>query len=425
MNLLLLILLILELLLIYFINGKNVVSPSFIGCCGFILSSLVLNLSTEYFQYDIHGITVFIILTTLIAILLGEQFGKRISIKTRNTLYRVEEHESIITISPYIYIVLFLFVAVSGYLYLQDAYVYSLKLGNSVGGYFSIAQYTRFIGGYSPSTLLGQANVLSESIVYFCIYVFFYNSVLFKKKSPITLLPLIGFIFHILANDGRSVIIKYFCVSCIMYFVMYKQANGWKKGGNKKLLRIGVGAVIVFLVVFRILGYRTGASVNNALWDNLSEYLSSGIIGLDVSTTTEMVENEVFGQNTFKVIYDTLRGWGINVPVINTHREFFSFAQGKSNVYTGIDGYILDFGLMGAFLAFFLWGTVIQWAQKRVKKLGFSLIRLFLMGLLYYPVAMLSIAGATHVVLCMPTIYTIVYLWVLQQVLINKRVRIK
>ncbi|MBR2465187.1 MAG: oligosaccharide repeat unit polymerase [Clostridia bacterium] len=424
MNLLLLILLILELPVIYYINGKNIVSPSFIGCCGFILSAFVLNLSGDFFQYDIHAFTVFIILITLIIILLGEKFANKIG-TTKFSLYRVEEQESIITISSFTYIVLFLFVIVSGYLYLQDAYVYSLKVGNSVGGYFSIARYTRFVGGYSPSTILGQASVLSESIVYFCMYVFFYNLVLFKKRNLVTLLPLTGFVFHILVNDGRSAIIKYFCVSCIMYFVIYKQANGWKKEANKKLLRIGICSVLAFLVVFRILGYRTGTSINNALWDNLSEYLSSGIVGLDISTTAEATGNQIFGQNTFKAIYETLRGWGANVPIINANREFFSFAQGTSNVYTGIDGYILDFGLIGAFFAFFLWGAVIKWTEKRVKKCGLSLIWLYFIGLLYYPVTMLSIAGATHVVLCMPTIYTIVYLWLLQQVLIYKRVKVK
>lgn len=425
MNLLLLILLLLELPIIYLLNGKNVVSPSFIGCCGFVLSTVVLNVSREYFQYDIHAVTVFIILITLLVILLGEIIVNKISSTKREcSVCKVEERESI-TIPVYIYIALFLFVAISGYLYLRDAYIYSLTIGNTVGGYFTIAQYIRFVGGYSPSILLGQANVLSESIIYFCIYVFLYNSVMFKKKKLITLLPLIGFVFHILANDGRSVIIKYFCVICLMYFIIYKQANGWEKGGNLKLLRIGVCSVALFLLIFRVLGYRTGASVNNNLWDNLSEYLSSGIVGLDVSTTSKAVENQIFGQNTFKAIYATLRGFGANIPIINANREFFNYAQGSSNVYTGIDGYILDFGMIGAGFAFLLWGIIIKLTEKRIRKLGVSLIRLFFMGLLYYPVVMLSIAGATHVVLCMPTIYTAVYLFILQYCLIRKREKIK
>ncbi len=423
MNLLLLILLILVLPVIYFVNGKKIASPSFIGCCGFILSALVLNVSKQYFQYNIHGITVFIILITLMMILLGERLGGQISTKKTNMLYRNENEARCIIISPFIYFILFLFVFVSGCLYLTDAYEYSLTKGNASGGYFNIAYYTRILGEYSAGTLLNQANVLSESIIYFCVYVFIYNLLLFKNRKLITLLPLIGFIPHILANDGRSVIIKYFCICCIMYFLIYKQVNGDKKGSNKKLLGIGMGAVVIFLLVFRLLGYRTGASANNSLWNNLSEYLSSGIIGLDINTTTKKVENQIFGQSTFKAVYETLRGLGVNVPVINANREFFTFANGSSNVYTGVDGYIQDFGLIGAFFAFCLWGFVIKWFETRINKYGYSLIRLVLMGLLYYPVAMLSIAGATHVVLCMPTIYTIVYLWVLQQILINKKVK--
>ena len=72
MSYILLIVLVLEILFIYKCNGKNVVSPSFIACAMFILSTFVFVLGKDYFEYSLNLETVITIFLFLFCILLGE-----------------------------------------------------------------------------------------------------------------------------------------------------------------------------------------------------------------------------------------------------------------------------------------------------------------------------------------------------------------
>jgi|GEM_PF-4325645 len=424
MNYLLLGLLVFEVMFIYRFNGKNVISPSFIACCGFVVSSTVLVLAEGYFQYELQLKTVVIITSMVLFIFFGEMFSSKIRLmplsnSANNSCGEMLKYEEI-KISKTSIAFMFVFVSATGIFYILDVYKYSLTIGNITGNIFGMAKYTRFIGGYSSSILISQSNVLSECMIYLCFFAFVYNLLINKRRKLYYLLPMVGFVFHILANDGRTVVIKYFCICGIIYFLVFNQKNNWKHGDNKKIIRISITMVLLFLVLFRILGYRTGSSANNELWKNLAEYISSGLIGLDKFLIYGQEENILFGQEVFKALYSTLRGFGFQIPMYDPNDVFFAYAGGSSNIYTGLKSYIKDFSLIGAYFSMFLWGACNTALKKKINKKGASLLNTVLLGLSYYPIAMISIAGATHVVLSMPTLYMIVYLIILSRLFMKK-----
>lgn len=427
MGYLLLIFLLLELITIYYFNGKEVVSVSFIACALFCLSAFVyiLNMSA-YYGYYIGIETVATITLMILSMFIGEMFSKRVRFRlSRNAqsdygLNEVKIVESI-EYSKIITIILFVFILVSGFFCFRDVYKYSLLVGNTYGDYQTMVKYVRYDGGYSTSTILSQCNVLSDAIVYLSVYVFFHNKLVCKlKKQAFYLLPVLGYIFYILSYSGRSNIIKILCVICITFFVKYKESIDWAPYGNQKLLLIGAFALVLFLVLFRVLGYRTDTSISNDLWDNLSEYISSGIVGLDYYLLNGQPDNRVFGESIFKNLIITLNGWGVDLPLPDAHDTFFFHMSGKSNIYTGFKAYIKDFGFFGASLAMVFIGAFISSIWRRIKDGKVTYVKTVIMGLLFYPIVMMPIDNVTPTVLSMTTIYISVYLYFLDFVLIKR-----
>jgi len=425
MNYILLIVLLIELIIVYGFNGKNVVSPSFIATGGFILSTGVLILSRDFFQYTLTYTSVLIISFVIICILIGELVASKFRF-SMNTNLRVPtksiDSKRLILIPKFVILILFLFVIASGILYLYDAYLFSLSVGNTPGNIFGIAKYVRFSGvDYSPSIFISQSNLLSECIVYLVFYSYSYNLILFKKNRLHYLFPLLGFIPHILSYDGRTIIIKILSICILIYFTLNKQKNNWAKGNNRKILVVGIMSLLAFLFIFRFLGYRTDSSINNSLWNNLSEYISSGLVGLDKYVLSGAEKSDIFGKNVLTAFYGTLRGLGLSVPLYSTNDIFFTYAGGESNIYTGLKGYIADFTMIGLFISMFMWGYCITSLKNKIRIGGVSIIKVFLLGLFFYPVILISIAGATHVVLSITTVYALIYLKTLEYLFIKSK----
>lgn len=428
MGFLLLVLLIVELIFIYYFNGKEVVSPSFIACAVCCLSTFVYVLNMRsYYGYIISLETVLIIPYLIFLLFIGESLSKSVTIRIsrqnlRNKSSTDEGTIESIDYSKIVVVILFLFVLISGFYCFKDVFKYSLAVGNTYGDYQTMVKYVRYDGGYSTSTILSQCNVLSDVIVYFSFYVFFHNTIVCKlKKQVFYLLPAVGYIFYILSYSGRSNIIKILCVISIILFIKYKESIDWKSYGNWKLIRVGVLAVVLFLVVFRILGYRTDTSAANSLWANLSEYISAGIVGLDYYLFHGQSPNTVFGESIFKSLIITLIGWGVDLPMPSAHDEFFSYMSGRSNIYTGFKAFIKDFGVIGASLSMILIGAIVNSLWKRIKMNDVSFVKSTMLGLLFYPIVMMSIDNVWPSILSMTAIYVLVYLKIIDVVFIKRK----
>ena len=416
----LLFMLLIEIMFIYVCNGHNVVSPSFISCAMFILSTVVFILGKEYFQYKLDIVTVITILLFIFCILIGEYMSNRNEINCeQRTIYF-----QYIYIQKNVCILMAFVVLLFGVLYYREVYVFSLKVGNITGNFATMAMYVRNAKSYTKSMLVSQGTLLSECIVYFCIYCFF-NNLNCGHKDKRFIIPIIAFLPHIMAADNRTIFLKLLSISCIIIFVMMKKKTAWGKQSNKKIILIAIVAISVFLIVFRLLGYRTETSIRNSLWDNLMEYISASLIGLDKFLLNGEQSNTLIGQWTLAGIYNILRQWGVDIPKVNKFEEFYYYgAHFDSNIYTAFKAYIKDYTYIVAILAMVLWGYFIQKKTNKVKKGEDSFFNICTLGLMFYPIAMISIEDVTSAVICMQTVYMLVYLKLIEYFFIRRGIGI-
>lgn len=420
MSYILLIVLVLEILFIYKCNGKNVVSPSFIACAMFILSTFVFVLGKDYFEYSLNLETVITIFLFLFCILLGEYVSN-----CYNANYNKKENSfKYIYIQKSICILLAILVFGLGVIYFWEVYKFSLTVGNFGGNFATMAMYVRNSKMYSKSTLVSQGTLLSECIFYFCIYCFF-NNLNCGKKDFRFFIPIIAFFPHIMAADNRTTLLKILSISCIIIFVLMKKRTNWRKQNNGKIIFIAALVIILFLCVFRLLGYRTETSIRNSLWNNLMEYISASLVGLDKYLTVGEKANQLFGRWTLAGVYNILRQWGVNIPVVDKFEAFFYYGNNfDSNIYTAFKAYIQDYTYLGGMLGMYLWGFFITRKLNKVKRGKDGFFNICILGLMFYPIAMISIEDVTASVLCMQTIYMLIYLKVIEYFFVKRKITI-
>lgn len=429
----LIVVLIVELEIIYFFNGKKIFSCSFVSCLMFLFSTIIYAAyKNSYYGKDLQSNIIFVVPYLIIFILIGELLARKFNFnipqyERKSEIRNSQKIDGIYFFKPYLIFVLSVFTLISGILYFWDVYKFSLLVGNVSGNFFTMAEYVRHASNYgtgkllySPSTLVSQLNICSECIVYMCIYIFVNNWFGFGEKKKSILFPCIGYIFYILACDSRSNLIKNITVIAIIIFGCLEEKNYNARKINRKIMKIGIIAVILFFIMFRVLGYRTGTS-SNYNWDtNIAKYVSSGIYGLDEYLIKGDTPNHLFGESTFRLIYLKLNDFGASFKVMEANDTFFSYAKGESNIYTGLKGIINDFSVIGAGFFLLFWSFFCTKVVKRIKNNNYSLYNCILAGLLFYPIVMISISVEWRNVLSIPTLYTLLYTYILNYFIVRK-----
>lgn len=426
MGYLLLFLLIIELITFYYFNGKNVVSPSFLGCALFLMSTVIYLSAEEYYQHELHIETVLVIVFLLCCIFLGEAFANRMQIRNKNSI-QVAQVALTTRVECVLLAILVFFASI---VHFYEVYQFSLTVGNTPGNFFSMTKYVREArlsgkASFDLSIISSQGAVVSLCVLCLCVYAICAHKNRTGKLYWRYFLPIIAYFPHIMATDNRTDLLRTITICTIIVFVFIKQKQGWKKQGNAKIVFIGMVVICAFLVAFRWLGYRTETSLRNEVWDNITEYTSSSLVGLDIYLQNGEAPNVLFGQGTFSGIYNILRQWGFPIPTVPVFEEFYSYAGGESNIYTTFKTYIKDFSLPGATVAMALWGGVIGYQMKRIREIGASFLKLCIIGIMFYPVIMLSIENVTSTVLSMSMVYTLVYLVLLDQYFVKRNIRVR
>lgn len=194
-----------------------------------------------------------------------------------------------------------------------------------------------------------------------------------------------------------------------MFFVI-KQSAMWSKRYDLRIVLISALVIVVFLVLFRLLGYRTGVSNEDNGFLTIVQYCSSGLYGLDKFLYGEITAiNNLFAQRTLLSLYELLNSWGIGSYEISHFDEFFFYGTAKSNIYTGIKGLIQDFTVLGAGLFLIVWGIMVSWLTNSIKYNKFNFLKLFILGFLFYPIVLLSIDFTFSTTIRISTVYMLVY----------------
>ncbi len=259
-----------------------------------------------------------------------------------------------------------------------EVYQASLKLGNQ-GDYMGMISVVRRAvenSEYSFSRFYSYRNQIAQVLVYYSIFVFFWNVFLNKTSSILAgikyFLPLVFYLPLLILSGAR---IGLFCMVVFMIVsgcILYQKSCEFDFSSKKKSLYFAFGGGACFLVFFLLFGFFTGkvtlptqnpfmASGRNP-FEIICHYGGLSLPALSVYLESTFLETPYLGASTFHAVYHKLISLGMEqTDVLLNFFHFLPFTNFDgvtTNVYTALRPYIQDYGFWGTCLVMAILGMV-------------------------------------------------------------------
>ena len=407
----------------------DILSPWVISIGMILVSCLFAVLYAHKWELHMGSYSTIIIIFSLLLFGLGELF-----VEVLNELYYKKSppfnHScEANTLSPviipekvtrYIIVLLMLFLCY----YATRIYKISLIGGNNEGikGMLQYARDVLTTPGNHVGRLGNHMMLFAEAAATIYLLAFINNIVLKRHISTmiLNLCPVIIYFFFGVINTGRIFIIKLFATSLIYFLVLDSKKQKWKKPSIAKVLLLGITAIVIYFILFTILGILKGSSVNG-IFDKIAFYTGLSIPSFDYFVQTHDGNSLILGEETLYGVHNILRRIGIFIPEKARHLELLYFSGVKGNVYMSFRRYMNDYGLFGLFLIQFSLGVLYKSLYTFLKHTKYFYPVLILYGFLFYPLIMQGIDEMLFSsLISTSTVYLTVYICILYYVCIHK-----
>ncbi len=360
----------------YLLSGRDVLDPWFISCALFALSLIVGMLNFNDWGISLSAKAVLIILCALMFFGMGKIVGTSIGSKTKP--YELTQQSMIkINVSYRITIMVFIIDIIIAYLTYKKMLLLAVQAGYRGDNILWYVHYA--LNNLDLSWGIGMA-LLQHLVVGSCyVFTFIFINNYFSNRNKRTrlqywyyLLPAIPHCTIQIMNAGRSGLIEYIVLVLFMTIIAWKLNHPTRHYPIGKFITIGLLAIGVFFVAFRLIGGLSGkSSVLNA-WDNFSIYLGSPIAAFNQFLEGSAYNSSEFGLNSFKGIRSLISRLGFELKTVGTHDSFVYFANGlNTNIYTALKNYYVDFGFLGLMLIQITMGAFYsafyKWLKVRKK----------------------------------------------------------
>lgn len=411
----------------FLINKKHILNPSCIACSVFSISALFAIYSKDDWKYDLHLITIFVILSSLFIFCLGTYIGTYIS----DQHYKFDSSYPVIKVPSFsLTLIVTLFFMIFAYNHYKTIYKIAVCMEADIKNFGSILRKARdgmLYHGYSISRLNAYSIYFSRAAAYVFLYTFIYNKLVNKilgKKDWYLLLPCIPYLINMILSTGRTQLI-YFCVFIlVVYGIIFFQEKGISTKSSIEIMIFGIIVLLSFFGVFAIIQILREKSSKNLL-DIISFYTGMSIPSLDDFLVKGRPESLLIGNNTLFPIYDILRKFGMNLPKLYAPYDFVSFNGTRGNVYTAFRRYIEDYTLWGNFIILLILGTISSFFYNYVYKKKRNALGLIVFAMFIYPVFEISIEERVLMNLIgTSTIYNLIAIFLTYEILLKTKIKL-
>lgn len=185
------------------------------------------------------------------------------------------------------------------------------------------------------------------------VYILLHNNILKKnKKKDIFLIGVVGlWILHCLLDSSRGEIMLLLAEAAYIIYFMWSIYYGWNDAINKKIIKWGIKAFVILIVVFVILTFALGRRESIREFEvlkYLSVYMSGGVRNFDLFVKKNVTLNDIFGKETFYSINRFLNNrFGIGEYYNNALEYTEISGVSNGNIYTALRRFYADFGTGG------------------------------------------------------------------------------
>lgn len=352
----------------YFIFKKDILSPAFISCIMFEIST-ILSVIGKFSWNDEKSLsiqTILIIVVGLLSFILGEWTFKKYFIKKKEK-YDKNGLLSNIKISNYKYILMYFFVVATIVLLILELVRICRFYGCNT---YNISEMLNF---YRHKSVLYE-NVLSKDhtdINFFvkqmhkvCVVICVINIYIFinnffykddKKKNFIqSLILIILCLIESLLTSGRALLMHY--LICILFLFVFFARKKYKLS-NIKIAIYSLSFISVMIILFYCIAPLMGRGTSGGMIEYISFYFGTTIPSLNRFITDLPKHSMYIGEETFPGIYLILNKMNIIPYTRNSAYGWQIFANGAgSNVYTAFRAYYFDFSWLGLIICQFIFG---------------------------------------------------------------------
>lgn len=413
-------------ILSYLLNRKHILNPSCIACSVFLISSLFAIYSKDDWQYQLHGITVFVILTSLFLFSLGSILGTQISGK--HVLEKREEFHNVIIPSAVPIVLITLLLLLFSYMHFCTILNIGIEMGADVHDFGDVIKKARsgmLYHGYLTTRIDSYSTYFCRGIAYVCIYIFIYDKLIHKnklKKHLYLLLPMVPLIIKMVLSTGKTQFIYLVVYIIEVYGILYFQSQGITIQTFFKMIGIGIFSLLTFFVIFSILQVMREGKGRDII-DVISFYTGMSIPSLDDFLVNGRPESNLIGNNTLFPIYDVLRKLGFPLPKLYAPYDFVCFNGTNGNVYTALRRYIEDYTLLGNYIILLFLGTISSYFYNFVFKQRNRHLALIIYASFIYPIFEISIEERFFMnIVGTGTIYNLIALYISYIILIKTRI---
>lgn len=392
------VLLILLLLFTAILNKFDIMCPDIWVVSGYVIGAAGSALNYKIWG-DISGITVFVVIITIITFLQGSAVGKHLRlqpIKQKKFQFSIPETNR--HLSKSIVIIMNVVMFIVALFYLLYMYENSI-LGGNTGGWKQMFSYARL--ALSSNNFLKMGFGLSFLIkfsfgfAYVQTYIVIQDIIYTGRKSVrlFDVLSIILYLIHSILSGGRTKMLYFVVFITTVAIILFRNKNNWDKSSRRAGLKYILFGIVFGLSFFWIIDKTVRGSVYGStftMWNQFSKYISSPINALDVYLKAPSRMEFFVETETLYPLISILNKMGANIPFFNNALEFVSFGKTTTvitNIYTASRRYIHDFGYIGLITIMFFQGVIYRSWYETIKSRRIQGLKLLFYGVLVYPVA--------------------------------------
>lgn len=340
-------------LLFSWLKLKDVIAPPFIISAIWMVMYIILflrkgtiDLSSIYYFSFFIGLCFFVIGFFLVV----RNRNKRNCHAKKEKRTDLSFNPLLIKVVLLIGIVLFLLFLIKVRTFITANYAFNFWQTLSIG---------RRTGMYSESSIISYSRnaIIAFSIV--CSMIYFSNPN--KKNRRYFLISLIIALFFTVTAGNRGIIFMLVLAVFFSYMII-------KNYGNKKVSVILLVLALIILTIFIVFAFfkyvhEDQSNTFKFIMKQMRIYFSTSMIAF--VEWIETFNNYSYGANTFRFFVAILNTVGYNIEIPSTVQEFVWVYGDRTNVYTVLHYYAMDFGLIYAFIIQLILGLFHGFLYKK------------------------------------------------------------
>lgn len=423
MGILLLLIIIINVFFAYKLQGDKIFSPWIIMMASYLPIVFMASINLDNWGQTIHLYTVLVVFVAFLCWGMGDLGAKALLGKCSSKPLTGISYYTLPKWLCVLGVIVEIGVCIAFYAYIRTLAGFA---GYSGGG--QILRYARYAELYMDETIgmplvvnLGRS--FCKALAYIALYCLICNLLFFKNtKNALYYIAIqLPYMVVMILSTGRIEMMYYVCYILVLFMIIVSMKSEWRKLANKRIIKRIVQAFILVLIAFWVMGYLTGKSSNNSLYNTMSVYLGTPIVNLDIYLQNPS-KPEFFGQETLSGIAKILNGFGADLQVMPYYQLYKqNYANVNSNLYTSLRRYYHDYGFMGMCIIETTLGFVYSYWLEKIKKRNRLGPAVILYAWFFYPIIESAIEERVfNTIFIARTIYDMFFFMIIFSFLLHK-----